>query len=105
MTKTIGATTCGVRVGTVIRLDNGSEKALESAAWLQDVPGYEGIEFAWPVGAGPITEIAVQVEITGRTFRYTADGAQVRVRVGFLDDDEPTTWVGGWAWLWSMEHA
>ena len=31
MTKTIEATTVGVKVGTVIRLDNGAEKALEAA--------------------------------------------------------------------------
>lgn len=103
MTKTINGTTYEVTEGTYIELDGQAVgKCLRRADWLEGVPGYEDISVAWP---NPVFEDragAVKVEITGRTVQYQCGEAFVRVRVEFLDDDEPSTFVGGRAFLNSL---
>lgn len=44
-------------------------------------------------------EVAVNVEITGRTLRWRGwnrGGSWVRVRIEFVGDGEPSTFSGGW---------
>lgn len=45
---------------------------------------------------GPIKELAVKVEITGRIPRRIMGGYYLRVRITFIGDCEPDTVVGGW---------
>ena len=44
---------------------------------------------------GPITDLAVRIEVTGRTLRTTHGTWAVRVRVIFVNDGEPDTVCGG----------
>lgn len=90
-----------VKVGTAIELDGRMCEHVQAADWLEGVPGYEGC-FAFPTVAGPI---AVRVAVTGRTVQWDGGACKVRVRVEFLDDDAPSTFVGGFAWVHSLEVA
>jgi len=46
--------------------------------------------------AGPITSLAVRIEVTGRTFKYRLGDWLVRVKIIFLGDCEPDTQTGGY---------
>ena len=46
---------------------------------------------------GPIKSLAVEIEVTGRTYRYSAAGnRQIRVKITFPGDCEPDTVTHGW---------
>jgi len=44
---------------------------------------------------GPITDLAVRIEVTGRTLRTMHGTLAVRVRVIFVGDGEPDSFCGG----------
>lgn len=44
----------------------------------------------------PIQSLAVNVVVTGRTWRRMSESYWVRVRIEFVGDGEPGTVVGGW---------
>jgi hypothetical protein len=45
---------------------------------------------------GPIKEVAVDVEVTGRKPRWRQGDWYMRVKITFVGDGEPDTIVGGW---------
>ena len=61
-------------------------------------PGLEGFcPYYLPTNSGgPIKELAVRVEITGRSRQRRHGGYYVRVKVIFVGDCEPDTVVKGW---------
>jgi len=69
--------------------------------------------FRLPVNSnGPIKDLAVRIEITGRTLQWKHGENHVRVKIIFVGDCEPDTESGGWAvvnkieWLnWEEEAA
>lgn len=83
-----------VKVGSVIRVDNW--KVSEAL-----LPGDDFSPFRIPTHCGgPITSVAVRIEVTGRSIQYQGwMGKRVRVRVVFVGDCEPDTCVGGWLLL------
>lgn len=60
--------------------------------------GLEGFcDYYLPTNSGgPIKEVAVNVEITGRTRIRRSGGYYVRVKITFLGDGEPDVITGGW---------
>lgn len=53
--------------------------------------------FRIPVhSGGPITSLAVEIEVTGRTLQRVAGLRMVRVKITFPGDCEPDTVTGGW---------
>ena len=61
-------------------------------------PGLENFcDYYLPTNSGgPIKEVAVNVEITGRTRIRRCGGWYVRVKVTFVGDCEPDVVTGGW---------
>ena len=61
-------------------------------------PGLAGFcDYYLPTNSGgPIKEIAVNIEITGRTRIRRSGGWYVRAKVTFVGDGEPSTHTGGW---------
>jgi hypothetical protein len=45
---------------------------------------------------GPITDLAVRIEVTGRTLQRKQGVRSVRVRIVFIGDGEPDTITGGY---------
>jgi len=96
-TKTIEGIELTIVAGTEIQLDHGRYVYLIEADWLEGVEGYEGA-LAIEINRPPINKVAVEVKVTGRTICYRGHYApRIRVAVGYLNDDCPTVWVGGWA--------
>jgi hypothetical protein len=61
-------------------------------------PGLEGFcQYYLPTACGgPVKEVAVNVEITGRKPRRRAGDFYLRVKITFVGDGEPDTTTGGW---------
>ena len=60
--------------------------------------GLEGFcDYYLPVNSGgPIKEVAVNIEITGRTRQRRNGDYYVRVKITFVGDGEPDTITHGW---------
>jgi hypothetical protein len=99
--KTIDNARYTVQPGTVIKLDNGCEREIGRADWLEGVEGWDHIKHAWPTVIGPV---AIIVDITGRTIQYKPGRMLLRVRVEFVGDGEPSTFASGWAYVSTMKE-
>jgi hypothetical protein len=101
MTKTIEGSTYTVVPGTVIKLDNGCEKEVGRADWLEGVEGWDHITLSWPTVIGPV---AILVEITGRKVIYKPGTILLRVKVEFVGDGEPSEFVSGYAYVQTLKE-
>jgi hypothetical protein len=80
-----------IKVGTYVRPDGwGLGNCLTA--------GLEGFcDFYLPTNSGgPIKEVAVNVEVTGRTMQRREGSYWVRVKITFVGDGEPDVVVRGW---------
>jgi hypothetical protein len=90
--------------GTTYTLEVGSRVNVEARGPYNTetlLPSeWERAEFYLPCHSGPITEVAVNVRVTGRTFqrRPFSDALHVKVELEFVGDGEPSTFAPGW-WL------
>jgi len=79
------------KIGSFIKPDGwalGSK--LEASDW-------DAAAFRIPLNsAGPITSLAVNVIVTGRTWQRRNASYYVRVRIEFVGDGEPSTFTTGW---------
>lgn len=61
---------------------------------------WPGCDFFLPVrNGGPITSIAVNVYVTGRTVQRDDGARRVRSKVEYVGDGEPSEWGGAWLYL------
>lgn len=76
----------------------GSAVKPDNWPWYQRlIPGDSFSPFRIPVNSmGPIKDLAVRVEVTGRTIQRVQGYTVVRVRITFPGDCEPDTVCGGW---------
>ncbi len=83
-------------VGAVVKLDERdiTEQLLDGDGW--SVPGYAGCDFRFPIFAGPIKNVAVNVEVVGRTLQRRSGADWVRVKIEWVGDCEPSTFSKGW---------
>lgn len=90
-TDNYGSVIARVDVGTYVEPDNwGIGEVLK--------PGLAGFcDYYLPThSGGPVKELGVNVEITGRTRQRRCGGWYVRCRITFVGDCEPDTVVKGW---------
>lgn len=84
------------KVGDVIRLDGKiSERLLQGDEYVDS--GYAGCQFRYPLSnGGPIKSVAINIEITGRTWQRYNGAFWVRAKIEFVGDCEPSTFGKGW---------
>lgn len=93
---TIWGETFEIKPGDVIEPDGRMSERLHPGDNFSD-SGYPGCQFRIPVNsAGPIKSVAVNVKVTGRTWQWRGDRCWVRVRIEYVGDCEPSTFVSGW---------
>lgn len=88
----IYGTAYSIGVGSYIDFDHRLGECLLPSDW-------ERADFRMPTRAGgPIESVAVNVELTGRTFqrRPYSDDLWIKARVEFVGDDEPSTFAPAW---------
>lgn len=92
----IAGETYRVQVGDVVEKDGGLAERLRPGDNFAD-SSYPGCQFRVPVnGNGPIKSVAVNVRVTGRTWKWRGDRCWVRVQIEYVGDGEPSTFAGGW---------
>ena len=58
---------------------------------------WDKAQFRLPTNSGgPITSLAVNVAVTGRTLQRRQGSLYVRCQIEFVGDGEPSTFAGGW---------
>jgi len=80
------------RVGRTIQPDGWDHQC----TWLTES---DWDEAAFRMGTncgGPITSIAVNITVTGRTVQERQESYWVRVQIEAVGDGEPSTFWGGW---------
>lgn len=79
-------------IGSVVEPDNWrlAERLLPS--------DWDKADFYLPTGYQcGITKVAVNIKVTGRTLRRRyGDSQWVRIKIEFVGDGEPSTFLGGW---------
>ena len=90
-TNNYGMVIARVDVGSYIQPENWSIGGILR-------PGLDGFcQYYLPTNSGgPIKEVAVNVEITGRTWRRRNGGLYVRVKITFVGDCEDDVIAYGW---------
>jgi hypothetical protein len=77
-----------------------SGHCLEGSDGFSD-SGFPGCQFRLPCdsyevgGTGPL---AVNIKVTGRSWRLYKGELAVRVKIEFVGDCEPSTFASGWLW-------
>lgn len=85
-----------VKVGDVVERDGGLAERLHHGDNFAD-SSYPGCQFRVPVnGNGPIKSAAVNIKVTGRTWKWRSDRCWVRCQIEYVGDGEPSTFCGGW---------
>lgn len=85
-----------IKPGDVVEKDGGLAERLRPGDDFAD-SGYPGCQFRLPVNAsGPIKSVAVNIKVTGRTWKWRGDRCWVRVRIEYVGDCNPSTFASGW---------
>jgi len=82
------------RVGDTIYID-------EWGAWadlIEDETGWEKCDYRIPIKGG-FYELAVRIEVTGRTIQWRQGAPMVRIKIVFVGDGEPDKVCRGWAYV------
>ena len=59
--------------------------------------GYPGCSARYPIfGCGPIKSVAVNVTVTGKSYRRLRGSYWLRCRIEWVGDCEPSTFAKGW---------
>lgn len=87
----LGIDDCQPRIGRYVRPDGWSYgNCLEPSDW-------EEAQYRLPTNSGgPVTSLAVNVMVTGRTVQRDNASPAVRVRIEFVGDGELSSFVSGW---------
>ena len=90
-TDNFGSVIARVGVGTYVKPDDWVYGSLLKAG----LPGF--CDYYLPVNSnGPIKEVAVNIEITGRSRRRLMSDWYVRAKITFVGDGDPDVIVHGW---------
>jgi hypothetical protein len=89
MVKVVEDRLVKVGVGSIVENQSGRIETLRACEW-------EGAEFRYPHAFQPNPAVAVNVEITGRTFQLRGSVWAVKVRLEWVGDGEPSRFSTGW---------
>jgi len=65
---------------------------------IEDETGWEKCDYRIPVKDG-FYELAVRIEVTGRTIQWRQDAPMVRIKIVFVGDGEPDKVCRRWAYV------
>ena len=90
-----------MEIGDYVDLDNDrcGENLLAGDDPVDE--SHSGSQFRFPLNnSGPIKSVAVNVTVTGRRHYWVGNGrSRSRVKVEFVGDGEPSTFLGGWVYF------
>ena len=92
-TATCYGNTATIQIGSAILLDSGRcELLLDGSDWDRCDFRFPNPILAWAEKHA----IAIKVEVTGRTIQRVQGEDAIRVRIEWIQDDEPSTFTSGY---------